>query len=134
MRGLIKLAWLPIMATTLSGMALTINTAGASGATFVGGGWQVNSAPAVVLTGTLPLISAFPAFTGFGWTGVAGEWIGQTVTDGNFLNPTCGSVAPTATCGTLPGTFIYSLSWTSVAGGSFTINGFTGDNGIACGE
>lgn len=136
MRGFMKFAWMPLIALSVSATTLNISTGSTSGAAFVGGGWLVNSAAAVTLGPTgLPLINTTPAFAGFGWTGNAGEWIASAANDGGYINGgVCSTGLSTATCGALPGSFVYTLTWTSTFGGSFSIAGFTGDNGVKNGS
>jgi hypothetical protein len=133
MRGLIKFAWMPLVAMSIYGGPLNISTGNTSGATFVGGGWLVNNAAAVTLGATgLPLLATFPTF---GWIGNAGEWIGPGANSGGYLNQgVCSTGLAVATCGELPGAYTYTLTWTSTFGGSFSIAGFTGDNGVKNGS
>jgi hypothetical protein len=128
MRGFLKFYLLSIAAFSTSAATLNLSTGSTSGANFVGGGWQINGAPAVVLTGTLPFTTSFP---GFGWMGSPGQWIGATPTDGNYqIAGNCNSAAPTNACGALPGTRVYTLTWSTIHGGFLAIQGVTGDNGV----
>ncbi len=137
MLGFTKFALLSLTAVCAFASSINISTGNAFDMTGVTtAGWRVQfgstTSNAVTLTGTLPLESLFPGL-GFGWVGAQGQWIGTAASDGNFNpgNGVCNSAPPgAATCGGQAGTYTYTLGWTSAFGGSFSITGFTGDNGV----
>lgn len=85
---------------------------------------------AVVLTGTLPFASNLPSFEAFAWANPFGGavWVGQLATDGQFSNG--GSITCGSPCGATAGDYVYTYTFDGSLGGSLSINGFTGDNGV----
>ena len=131
MRGLLKFAWLPVLALPAVAAPFTVNTGQAawsvvqtSGAANYGTSYSPSSA--VILTGTIPTTLGVWA------NGTNGaSWVGQLATDGNYTPPTgCDAAAySSSSCGATPGNYVYTLTFAAGVGGNFNF-AFSSDNSV----
>lgn len=137
MRALMKIAWLPLIAVTMSAATLNLNTGAPGSAWLVSQTSGTNNglgigttAGAVVLTGTLPFAANLPGFEAFAWAAPfsGAVWVGQLATDGQFSNG--GSITCGTPCGATAGFYTYTYTFDGSLGGNLTLSGFTGDNGV----
>ena len=119
--------------TGAAGSAWKVTQTGGSTANSAAGIGAVGSSAtgnAVVLTGTLPFAANLPGFEAFAWANSFGGavWVGQLATDGQFSNG--GSITCGTPCGATAGQYTYTNTFDGSMGGSLTLSGFTGDNGV----
>lgn len=140
MRGLLKFAWLPVLALPLAAAPFSVST-GAAAWTVTqtvnsGSGISNNGAALNTTTNAVNLTGTLAQSVGLGsnaWLTPSGgpAWVGQQATDGNFISGgSCNSAAATSTCGANPGVYVYTLSFAPGAGGGSFSFGFASDNVI----
>lgn len=129
MRGLIKFAWVPVLAVSAMAAPFSVSTGTAN--------WQVRqnvgaaantnlgfdvTTTALVLTGQIPA-NAF----GNPWVAApsGSAWVGQSATDGNVNGFGCTQGAQN--CGAVAGTYVYTLTFAGGLGGTLNF-GFASDN------
>lgn len=140
----IGLMLLPLLAMVAPGASYNLNTGA------IGSLWQVTqtggaaansgagigsvgssaTGSAVALTGTLPFAPNLPGFEAFAWVLPfdGAVWVGQLPTDGQFSNG--GSITCGSPCGAVGGFYTYTYEFDGSLGGSLSLSGFTGDNGV----
>jgi hypothetical protein len=129
MRGIIRFAWLPLLATSI--FAAPINISTATGAWQVSqtsqlGGATLNSGALGVVTSAVQLTGTLPG----DWQQPSGGWIGQLATDGNEFSGLCDTDGVNQSCGGEAGTYTYTLSFSTALGGQILGFQYTADNQI----
>ncbi len=130
MRGLLKFAWLPLLALPAFGAAIDVTTAT--------GSWQVSQTSGVLNNGVqLNTVSNAVLLTPTGtlpanWTNKTSGWVGQNAGNGTELNGNqCLTLNGGTSCGAQPGTYQYTLSFVNALGGTLTGFQYTADNSIS---